>query len=299
MRFITRLCLGLVFLTLLFPSCMRLRISDRQVEKLVGKDKSLIINRYRINGKTMRYIEIGSDTLPTVVMLHGGLGTASTYKIYMTDSLLQRHFRLVIPDRYGHGYSDFGKTEVKLEKQAAYLLPMMERLKKSGKPLVLMGHSFGGSVAARFAIDYPNLATQLVLTSPAIDPSVMKLFKWNKPFDFFLIKWLMPQNIIIANDEKMHNKEELEKMRPFWERIRQPTVYVHGKDDWIVPFSNVEFAKKQLAHVPTEFIVRDSLDHAFIFKKPEILRGILLQLIDQSLPPHDSTVERISMRLKK
>jgi pimeloyl-ACP methyl ester carboxylesterase len=277
---------------------MRFRISDKTVEKRYGKNNSLIINRYRINGRTMRYIELGRDSLPIVVMLHGGLGTASTYEVYMRDSALRKHYKLVIPDRYGHGYSDFGRTEVNVEKQAAYLYPMLKTLRQKNVPIVLLGHSFGGTIAARIAMDYPTVADQLILSSPAIDPSVMTLFKWNKPLNFFLIKWMLPQNVIIANDEKLFNKVECEKMLPFWHKIQMPTIYVHGKDDWIVPFANAEFAKKKLAHVPTEFILRDSLDHKFIFAQPDVMRGILLQLVNQPVPKNDR-VEVVQMRLTR
>lgn len=270
------------FVVLTISSCFRLRISDKEAFKLYGKlPYDFQIHRYKIGGnRSMRYLEIGRDSQPVIVFLHGALATASGFKAYLSDTALLNHYKMIVPDRYGHGYSDFGKTEVSIDKQVDYLLPILKKARYVGTKTILVGHSYGGTIAARLAMDYPQLIDNLVLSAPAIDPNNEKRFWFNKPLDWWAIKWAMPQNFIIANDEKLAHAAECLKMLPDWYKITTPTVYIHGKNDDVVPFVNIEFAKKHLVNAPVEYIVeyivKDSLPHIFFMKQPEILRGIIL-----------------------
>ena len=275
-----KITLSLVILSVIlgFSSCFRFRISDREAFKKFGKlPYGFQVHRYKIGGNhTIRYFEIGRDSQPVIVFLYGALGTSSGFKAYLSDTALLNHYKMIVPDRYGHGYSDFGKTEVSLQKQTAYLLPILKKARYVGTKTILVGHSYGGTIAAHIAMNHPDLIDNLVLSAPAIDPQNEKRFWFNKPLDFWAIKWAMPQNFIIANDEKLAHARECLKMQPDWYKITTPTVYIHGKNDDVVPFVNIEFAKKHLINAPVEYIVKDSLPHVFFMNQPEILRGVIL-----------------------
>lgn len=271
----------LVFFLLIFTfsSCFRFRMSDSTAFKRYGQlGFPFQIGRYSAPPYQIRYLEIGYDSLPVVLFLHGGLGTASTYARYLEDSILLRHFKIVTVDRPGHGYSNFGKTEVSVARQSEFLKPLLEKLRRNTPSVFLVGHSYGGTIAAKMAMDYPHLIDKMILSAPAIDPDNEKRFWFNRPLNCFLIKWAMPQNFIIANDEKLAHAEECRKISPDWHKIRTPTVYLHGKNDDIVPFINIDFAKKKLTNAPVEYIVKDSLPHIFVMNQPEVLRTILLKM---------------------
>ncbi len=278
MRFISKSLLIIAFCTT-FTACFRFRMSDKEAIKTYGKLSSTFqINRYITGDRTVRSLEIGSDSLPIVLFIHGGLGTAWGFREYLRDTTLLKHFKMIAIDRPGHGYSDFGKTTVSLEKQAQLMLPLLKKMKASGQKIVLVGHSFGGTLAARIAMDYPDIADVLVLSSPAIDCNE-KLFWFNKPLNFWAIKWMMPQNFIIANDEKLCHGNECRQMLPFWSKIHVPTIYIHGRNDTVVPFSNSEFAKKQLTNTPSvKYILKDTLPHIYYVKDIDIIKNELLEL---------------------
>jgi pimeloyl-ACP methyl ester carboxylesterase len=279
MRFISNSLLIIAFCTV-FSACFRFRMSDKAAVKMYGKlSPSLQINRYISGDRTLRSLEIGSDSLPIVLFIHGGLGTAWGFHNYLKDSALLKHFKMIAIDRPGHGYSDFGKTVVSVEKQAQLMLPLLRKMKASGQKIILVGHSFGGTLAARIAMDYPDIADVLILSSPAIDPDNEKKFWFNKPLDFWAIKWMMPQNFIMANDEKIAHANECRQMLPFWSKIHVPTIYIHGRNDTVVPFANADFAKKQLTNAPAvKFILKDDLPHIYYVENIEIIRNELLEL---------------------
>ena len=57
-----------------------------------------------------------------------------------------------------------------------------------------------------------------------------------------------------------------------------PTVYVHGRNDRIVPFINYEFAQKHLINAPVKYVLRDTLSHEFFVDKPKVLTNIILSI---------------------
>ncbi len=267
-------------IVVLISSCFRFRISDASAFRKLDKlHYNFQIHRYTSGGNhTIRYFEIGRDSQPVVILIHGGLGTSRDFVKYLRDTALLNHYKMIVPDRYGHGYSDFGQTEVHLRKQAEYLYPILKQARLVGTKTILVGHSYGGTVAARLAMDYPNMIDNLVLSSPAIDPRNEKKFWFNKILDFWAIKWMMPQNFIIANDEKLAHAKQCLEMEPYWNKITMPTVYIHGRDDLIVPFINYEFAKKHLLNAPVKYVLRDTLSHDFFVVKPKILTNIILNI---------------------
>ncbi len=271
--------LGLLLLLFCGLGCFRFRISDAAAHRRFDKlNQNFSITRYKIADSTdhrphtMRYLQIGGDTtLPVAVLIHGGLGTAQTYAKYFEDKDWLRRVQIIAMDRPGHGYSDFGRTETSVLRNAEMIYPILEKLREKNKRIILIGHSYGATVAARILMEHPDAADALVLSAPAIDPDNEKRFWFNAPLDHWALKWAMPQNFIIANDEKLAHADECRKMFPFWYRISVPTVYIHGKNDSVVPFINRDFAQKMLVNAPVQYIIRDSLPHIFAMKQPEII----------------------------
>jgi pimeloyl-ACP methyl ester carboxylesterase len=99
-------------------------------------------------------------------------------------------------------------------------------------------------------MDHPELVDGLVLTGPAIGPGREKFFWFTPIIEHWSIRWFIPRIFRSANTEKMHHKEELEKMLPYWKNIKVPVVYLQGVDDDIVDTTNAGFARQQLINAP-------------------------------------------------
>src|SRR5688572_29677493 len=104
----------LILLTWIFLSqclILRNRWSDEKAYMVFTSRKiPLEIHDTLINNRHIHYAISGSDSLPTLVFLHGSPGSWMNYMKFMGDSALQRKFRIVSIDRPGFGYSDFGKA---------------------------------------------------------------------------------------------------------------------------------------------------------------------------------------------
>lgn len=109
-------------------------------------------------GITLRYRDWGGSGTP-VVLVHG-LASSLTIWNFVAPILAER-FRVIAVDQRGHGLSTkpddgYGFEEVGADLGAFVQLLEMQRP-------VIVGHSWGGSVAVRFGTDYPEHTRGLVL----------------------------------------------------------------------------------------------------------------------------------------
>ena len=122
--------------------------------------------RARIAGQRWSWIERDADRAgaPTVVMLHGYTGSKENW--FALARALGRSFRLVAPDLPGWGGSerrpggDYGYA-AEAANVAAFLRETADA------PVLLLGHSMGGGIAAVVAADHPRLVAAVGLFSAA------------------------------------------------------------------------------------------------------------------------------------
>ena len=99
-------------------------------------------------------------------------------------------------------------------------------------------------------MDHPALVDGLVITGPAIGPGREKVFWFTSLIESPAVRWFIPRMFKSANTEKIHHKEELEKMLPFWKNIRVPVMYLQGAKDNLIDTSNASFARQKLVNAP-------------------------------------------------
>jgi pimeloyl-ACP methyl ester carboxylesterase len=102
---------------------------------------------------------------PTIVMIHGFTGSKENW--YPVARELRDRYRLVMPDLPGWGASerkpdaDYGFV-AQAERVAAFI-----RAVSPDKPVVLLGHSMGGGIAALVAARHPELVSRVGLLDAA------------------------------------------------------------------------------------------------------------------------------------
>ena len=76
------------------------------------------------------------------------------------------HFQLIAPDQWGCGKSDpwTGRGAFTLAEETAPILDLIYRV---GKPVHLVGHSYGGALALRIARKRPDLVRSLTVVEPS------------------------------------------------------------------------------------------------------------------------------------
>lgn len=236
-------------------------VSPKEMENYFkDKPQQPVFKTYTALNHKMSYVETGSDTNQLILFVHGAPGSWDAFMRYLGDTSLMHRAQLVSVDRPGFGKSDFGKSVTSIEEQAAMMKPILDA-NKSGKPAILVGHSLGGAVIARMAMDYPDQVGALVFLAPAIDPDNEKIWSISYPADWKVFRWMVPTVWRVTNDEKLSHSAELKKMVPLWENIKIPCTYIYGEKDKIVPPVNVQFAKKMLVNAPPQVISFPNENH--------------------------------------
>src|SRR5205085_881355 len=119
-------------------SCLKMRISTNALNKEF-KNASYKPHQYLYEacGRNMNYAEIGNDSLPLVLFIHGSPGSWTAFKEFFKDSLLLAKAKLVAVDRPGFGYSNYGTAESSLIIQAACIKPLLQKY-GAGKQVILV-----------------------------------------------------------------------------------------------------------------------------------------------------------------
>ena len=150
---------SLLIVALVLNACVHSAIYTHRVHKAHPADgKFLTVNGHDVHVKT------AGETGPAVMLIHGASANSNEFDWSLAPLLASDH-RVFMPDRPGHGYTERPSNGDELAVQAELLAGALEQL-APGEKVVVVGHSFGGAVALRLAIDPPDNVEGLVLLAP-------------------------------------------------------------------------------------------------------------------------------------
>ncbi len=120
----------------------------------------------------MAYMDVpplGTPNGHTVVLFHGN-NFAGFYFGGPIEALRKEGFRVIVPDQIGYGRSSKPIIPYNFHDWARNTKLLLESLKID--KAMIVGHSMGGMLAARFATQYPAMTERLVLYNPIglVDP---------------------------------------------------------------------------------------------------------------------------------
>lgn len=121
-----------------------------------------------VMGKLVHVIERGDPAASPVLLIHGASANAREFTWSLAPRLEGDHY-VLMADRPGHGWSERAADASTLGAQARQMAGVLDKL-APGRQAVIVGHSFGGAVALRLALDRPELVSGLVLLAPATHP---------------------------------------------------------------------------------------------------------------------------------
>jgi pimeloyl-ACP methyl ester carboxylesterase len=290
-----RWLVGLLLLGVLLglPRCVSFRMSDQKIDRyFADKAAKPQFGYVEAGGRRVHYARLtgpqpGADTLPTVVFVHGSPGSWDAFIDFFADSSLYSRAQLIAVDRPGFGKSGQNQPERSLRAQAAALAPVLALGGPRTRP-ILVGHSLGGPVVARLAMDYPDRVGGLVLVAPSIDPALEPDLWYRRVGNWFPFRQMLPTELDVSNQEILPLKGELAQMMSGWATIRVPVIVIQGTDDDLVPAGNADFAKRMLTNAPLRVQMLPQMNHFIPWRRPDTIHDAILSLITRHQQPISS-----------
>jgi pimeloyl-ACP methyl ester carboxylesterase len=149
---------------------------NRRLAKNAENDNPPAGQFLEVNGVRLHYVERGSGA--PLVLLHGNGSMIQDFESSGLIDLAAKNYRVIVFDRPGFGHSDRPRNVVWTPAAQAELInSALHRLGVSHA--IVLGHSWGASVAVALALKYPTLVQGLVLASgyyyPTLRPDVVAL----------------------------------------------------------------------------------------------------------------------------
>jgi len=164
--------------------------------KLAAEAERLVppVGRFvEVDGAKVHYVERGEG--PPILMIHG-LGGQLHHMLRPLMEEFGEGYRLIAMDRPGSGYSTRPDGKADLASQARFIARFMERL--GLERALLVGHSLGGAIALRTALDHPQKVAGLALVAPLTGalgevPPQFGLLAIRSP----LLRWLVSRTVAV------------------------------------------------------------------------------------------------------
>ncbi len=225
-----------------------------------------------------------------VLIIAHGLGEHSGRYGNLLNSIAGKKISVFAIDHRGHGKSDGKRGHVDSFMDYVYDLKLfIEFIKEEnrGLPIILLGHSMGGVIAARYSMTYPDDVSLIVMSSPGLAPA-FKVPEWKKSLASFFSSRIgslsfpnglsaegisHDKEVVTAyeNDPMVHDRvsarwtvefiRATEECMANAKSIRKPLLMLHGKGDSIADYKATEEFYNSVSSVNKKLYLYEGLYH--------------------------------------
>jgi len=241
------------------------------------EEKEILIDDLKINYKI-------AGEGPAILILHGWGSCAKNW--YRVQKLLEKEgIKVFVPDLPGFGDNPLPAKSWSIDDYVHWLRNYCE--KQNLSQIFLLGHSFGGSLAVKFVLKYPEKIKKLFLVAPAIirrktlKKEIIK--KTAKIFPFLpgFIKKIIYRKIIKSDYpleagtmRETYLKIIGENIFPHLSGIKVPTMIIWGQNDRVTPLFDAYLIKKEIPN--SEIKIIEKAGHRINSEVPEKLVETIL-----------------------
>ncbi|MBU1119083.1 alpha/beta hydrolase [Patescibacteria group bacterium] len=229
-------------------------------------------HRIIVQGIRVTYKTCGEGS--PIVVLHGWGGSSDTWKQFLKECDT-KNVQFIIPDLPGFGKSDDPPVSWTVSDYVHFVLDFFKYIHI--QKAVLIGHSFGGRIAIKLAVRYPEKVSALILVASAgvkhtkslkqrvgnflakYGRALFELPVLNKFFTFsrkLLYKALREQDYVATRGVMKDTFKNVidEDLTDLLGTIALPTLIVWGTNDSYVPVSDAEVIHSKIKGSMVELI---------------------------------------------
>jgi len=225
-----------------------------------------------------------------LLILHGW-GSKSENWQRVGELLARNGLKVIIPDLPGFGASDQPKTAWELDDYCDFIEEFIKLLNL--EKFYLLGHSFGGALAVKCSLEFPEKTEKLFLVSAACfrkkTPKKRFLYILSKIFpSCFLSSSLLRRafyRFIVRSDylfveglmKEIYLKVIKQDLSDILPQVQVPTVIVWGEKDNITPIKDANLINKKIKNSNLEIL--PGAKHDLNLKNPEELSEAITKFL--------------------
>jgi len=259
-----------------------------------------------IQGKKIHY-EIYGEGKP-IVILNGIM--MSTYSWHQFLSSLSANNQLILVDFFDQGQSDNYEEEYDQILQVEVVKTLLDKLKLTD--ITLVGISYGGAVALKFAATYPSDISKLIVFNTAIQSGDWQraigdswILSKNDPDNFYATtiplvyatdfynnnpSWIRERKKLLLDKvftnqtfmdrtERLTNSAKNYNVVDDLKNITAKTMVIGSEDDYLTPVK----AQRKIAEgiKGSDLIIIADCGHASMYEKPVVFTSLILGFVNQ------------------
>lgn len=250
-------------------------------------EKKVVVKNLEVNYKLF------GEGKPFLI-LHGW-GSSSDKWQRVGELLGGNDLTAIIPDLPGFGKSQEPSYAWSLDDYVDFLDEFSKKVSELNKDFYLLGHSFGGALAAKFSIKYNQKVRKLFLVSAAcirkvtlkkkILSGLSELFKFLSILPFYNEAKRAFYRFVVGGEDYLNVEKTMketfvkvvsEDLSNHLSFVKIPTVIIWGNKDKITPLAQAKIINSKIHN--SKLIIEDA-KHAMHIEKPELLSQNLLSNI--------------------
>ena len=254
-------------------------------------EKQVYIDNLKVNYK------IAGQGQP-ILILHGWGGSSDSW-LRVSKILVKQGYKIVIPDFPGFGRSITPKTVWDIKDFAKWVNELTNSL--GLEKFFLLGHSFGGRVAIKFAVNYPKKIKSLILCASAgikpksglktrvifrlakignavFTPRILTRFKDGARNLFYI--FLRHRDYVKADGTMKETIKKVleEDLLPDLSKIKIKSLIIWGKNDKLVPVKYAYIFKEKIKNSKLKILPK--IGHSPHLEVPKKLSKLVLDFFE-------------------
>ncbi len=252
-----------------------------QIDLELYRSEALVSERPRVR---LSAIDICPEAARrTLAFVHGFGGRATQWQKQLT--FFSDENRVIAVDLRGHGHSDAPSSSYTMDEIQSDLDAALDRLQAPDR-FVLIGHSFGGAIAAEYAVRHPERLDRLVLISTAGEFSI---YPWARALlrlpvrALNLIRPFVRRSLHAAPVVlKAFHNNNLAKWNGWslFRDIRVPTLVITGHRDAVFPHAVFDEVPRRIPG--SQHVTVPVSAHMVMLERADAVNRAIARFLDES-----------------
>ena len=251
------------------------------VNPVIAQARYLETDNFRL-----QYREIGTADLGVVLWIHGTPGGWGHGIRLMINEEFTSEVKIVGIDRPGWGeshYLDEAKLIPSFADQADLIAPLLTKLREDnpGVPVILAGHSLGGSLAPAVAVHYPHLVDGVIIAAGGVDPKLTGPRWYNRLASTWLVQRFIDDRMKAANVEVYSLRPQLRELESRWDELTVPVIGIQGAEDELVHPRNLDYVSERFSN--SHAVMLEGQGHLLQVERSELIATCIRAMLSDNL----------------